>query len=221
MKVISPTFEIWTDVDGEKILKHIERVGRVCYKSEDRITEGSAAKFVGGLINRDHTAMIEHFSITVKFIIDRGISHEIVRHRMASYAQESTRYVNYSKGKYEGDIKFIDLKGGMNLDPKVSKLPVEAFNAIYDEWINACQDAEEHYNKMIELGATPQIARSVLPCSVKTELVATYNMREWRHFLKLRTDKAAHPQIREITIQLLNAFKEKIPVFFDDIEVQA
>lgn len=219
MKIIEPHFEIWTELDEDKILKHLEKVGRVCYKSEDKITEDSAAKFIGRLISHEHLSMIEHYNITVKFFVDRGISHEIVRHRVASYAQESTRYVNFANEKYSKNINIIDIKGGMNLDPKVSKLPIEKFNEIYDEWYSACQDAENHYNKMIELGATPQIARSVLPTSTKTELVATYNIREWRHFLKLRTSKPAHPQIREVTIQLLKEFQKQMPTLFGDIEI--
>lgn len=219
MKIIKPSFQIITPINPQQILKIVEEVGRTCYKSEDKITDNSCEKFVAGIINRGHEAVIEHYNITVRLVNDRGVSHEEVRHRIASYAQESTRYCNYSQDKFGNEITYIDLKGGMELDPKMVKLDAETAEAIYTEWINACEDAERHYFTMLELGATPQIARSVLNNSTKTEICITMNMREWRHFFKLRTAPAAHPQMREITIPLLNAFKENIPVFFDDIEV--
>lgn len=218
MKIIKPKFQIITPIDPQQILKTVEAVGRTCYKSEDKITDDSCEKFVAGIIKRGHEAVIEHYNITVRLTNDRGVSHEEVRHRIASYAQESTRYCNYSQDKFGNEITYIDLRGGMNLDPKVSGLDSETVAAIYAEWIAACEDAEKHYFKMLELGATPQIARSVLNNSTKTEICITMNMREWRHFFKLRTPASAHPQMREIAIPLLKAFKEKIPVFFDDIE---
>lgn len=221
MKVISPAFEILTPIDGIEILKTIETVGRTCYKSEDKITDDSCVNFVQGIINRGHEAVIEHYNITVRLTNDRGVSHEEVRHRIASYAQESTRYCNYAKDKFGNEITYIDIRGGMELDPKVSKLDAAVQSQIYDEWVEACLDAEKHYNKMISLGATPQIARSVLNNSTKTEICITMNIREWRHFFKLRTAPSAHPQIREIAIPLLNEFKKKIPVIFDDICVDA
>lgn len=143
-----------------------------------------------------------------------------MRHRIASYAQESTRYCNYSKDKFGNEITYIDLKGGMELDPKMKNLDAETVAAIYNEWLMACSDAERHYNRMIELGASPQIARSVLNNSTKTEICITANIREWRHFFKLRTPMAAHPQMREIAMMLLKEFKAKIPVLFDDIECE-
>lgn len=219
MKIIKPSFQIITPIDPEQILKTIEVVGRTCYKSEDKITEDSCRTFVAGIIKRGHEAVIEHYNITVRLINDRGVSHEEVRHRIASYAQESTRYCNYSNEKFGSEVTYIDIKGGMELDPKTKNLDAETFMAIYNEWLLACEDAELHYNKMLELGASPQIARSVLNNSTKTEICITMNMREWRHFFKLRTPLAAHPQMREIANPLLAEFKEKIPVFFDDIEV--
>jgi len=218
MRIIKPSFEIITPIDPEQILKTVEAVGRTCYKSEDKITDESCRTFVAGLIKRGHEAVIEHYNITVRLTVDRGVTHEVVRHRIASYAQESTRYCNYSQDKFGNEVTYIDLKGGMELDPKVSKLDAETAAAIYAEWIAACEDAERHYNRMIELGASPQIARSVLNNSTKTEICITMNMREWRHFFKLRTPIAAHPQMREGATPLLMEFKEKIPVFFDDIE---
>lgn len=206
MRIIKPSFEIITPIDPEQILKTVEAVGRTCYKSEDKITDESCRTFVAGLIKRGHEAVIEHYNITVRLTVDRGVTHEVVRHRIASYAQESTRYCNYSQDKFGNEVTYIDLKGGMELDPKVSKLDAETAAAIYAEWIAACEDAERHYNRMIELGASPQIARSVLNNSTKTEICITMNMREWRHFFKLRTSIAAHPQMREGATPFLMCF---------------
>jgi len=217
--LIAPSFEIITPIEPMQILKTIEAVGRTCYKSEDKITDDSCVRFVKNIIDRGHEAVIEHYNITVRLINDRGVSHEEVRHRIASYAQESTRYCCYSKDKFDNQVSYIDLLGSMKLDAQVSKLSPDKFQAIYNEWIAACQDAEDHYNKMIKLGATPQIARSVLNNSTKTEICITANLREWRNIFKLRTSPAAHPAIREIMIPLLKAFKIMLPVVFDDIEV--
>lgn len=218
MKSIAPHHIIETNVDGKEILKQIESAGRTCYKSEDKITDESAAKFVSALIKHGHEAMIEHNAITVRFICDRGVTHEIVRHRIASYAQESTRYCNYSNDKYDNEINVIDISGGIKLDSKMKNFDLDTIEAILQEWTIAMEDAEKHYMKMIELGATPQIARSVLPTSVKTEIVVTMNIREWRHFFKLRAAKDSHPQMREVAIPLLEEFKTLIPCVFDDIQ---
>ena len=191
MRIIEPGYEILTEISegGIKELQHIEKIARVCYKSESLITEDgkSAKKMIKMLIDRDHTAMIEHSSLSVKFIVDRGVSHELVRHRIASFAQESTRYVNYSNDKFGGECKFINIKNSIQLDKKVKNLPTDLIGTIIAEWIDAMNDAERHYLKMIQLGATPQIARSVLPNSTKTEITITANYREWRTFFKLRT----------------------------------
>lgn len=194
------------DVNGQEILKKIEKCGRVCYKSEGRITDGSAEKFVANIIKRGHEAVLEHASITVKFVVDRGVSHEIVRHRLASYCQESTRYCNYSKDDFGTEITFI------------KPFFLEKTGA-WCHWESACEEAETAYFNMLNWGCTPQEARSVLPNSLKTELVMTANLREWRTFFKLRTSEAAHPQMREVTIPLLEKFKQMIPVVFDDIKV--
>lgn len=218
MKYIKPYFIIETEINGIELLKQIEKIGRTCYKSENKITSDSAVNFVSKLIKSGHEAMIEHNSITVRFVCDRGVSHEIVRHRLASYGQESTRYCNYSNFKFNNEINTIDISGGISLDTKMSNFPVETIKLITDEWLLAMEDAESHYMKMIELGATPQIARGVLPASVKTEIVVTMNLREWRHFFKLRTAISSHPQMRELAIPLLEEFKKQIPVVFDDIQ---
>ena len=223
MNIMKPSFEILTPISdgGIEELKHIECIGRVCYKSEDKISEDgeTAKKFVKMLIDRGHEAMIEHSSLSVKFIVDRGVSHELVRHRIASFAQESTRYVNYSLDKFGNEINVIDINGGINLDNKMKNIDALDIADIVYEWRMAMQDAEKHYMKMIELGATPQIARSVLPNSTKTEITITANYREWRNFFKLRTASAAHPSMREVTIPLLKELKNRLPIIFDDIEV--
>ena len=224
MKTMQAGFEILTPISqgGLQELQFIERIGRVCYKSEGRITPDgeSAKKFVKMLIDRGHEAMLEHSSLSVKFTVDRGVSHEIVRHRIASFAQESTRYVNYSLDKFGGEINVIDLSNGIRLDNKMKEMDGETIAAVLTVWKEAMEDAERHYMKMLELGATPQIARSVLPNSTKTELTVTANYREWRNFFKLRTEKTAHPQMREVAVPLLQILKERLPVVFDDIEME-
>lgn len=217
MRLVPQKFEILSEVDGLQILKQIEKVGRTCYKSEDKITNDSCIDFVKNLIKRGHEAMLEHYNITVRLTTDRGVSHEIVRHRVASYAQESTRYCNYSRGKFGNTVTYIDIKPSIRFES--SKLTDNQIEAIYSEWLLACSDAENHYFKMLELGASPQMARSVLNNSTKTEICMTANLREWRHFFKLRTAKFAHPQIRELAIILLQEFKRFIPIIFDDIEI--
>ena len=221
MKVEEASFEILTPISegGIEELKKIERIGRICYKSEDKIKEdGSTAKtFVSGLIKHGHEAMLEHGSISVLFSVDRGITHEIVRHRVASFAQESTRYCNYSNEKFGKDITYININNGIKIEGKQA----QDISGICSEWYQACKDAENHYMKMIEYGASPQIARSVLPNSVKSQITVTANYREWRHILKLRaigTTGKPHPQMVEIMTKLLNKFHEVLPVLFDDIK---
>ena len=205
MKEIRPSFEIMDDIDGAKILQKLERCGRVCYKSEDKITEGSAEKFIGMIHKSGHESVLEHEKLTVKFICDRGVTHEIVRHRIASYSQESTRYCNYSKDKFGNELTFI--RPCFWADDSEE----------YAVWKQAMEEIEKTYVKLISLGAKPEEARSILPNSLKTEIVCTMNLREWRHFFRLRTAERAHPQIREISVALLDELKKRIPVIFDDI----
>ena len=207
MKIISPGFEFIQKPDGEQILRNLEYIGRVCYKSEDKITPDSAAKFVSILIKNGHESVIEHEKITVKITCDRGVSHEIVRHRLASYSQESTRYCNYNKDKFGNELTFIR-PYFWNDDPDK-----------YTVWEQIMAQIESAYLKLIETGAAPDEARTVLPNSLKTEIVMTMNLREWRHFFVLRTSPKAHSQMREITIPMLKAFREAIPVIFNDITV--
>ena len=215
-EIMNPFAEVMTNKNYMTYLvKHIEKIGRTCYKSEDKITETSHERFVRGLINRGHTAMIEHASITVKFTCDRGISHEIVRHRVASFAQESTRYCNYSKGQFGGEISVIAPPFDNN-DPQLSIESLEEYMA----WEQACLEAEKQYFRLIELGVKPELARDVLPTSTKTEVVVTMNLREWRHFFELRAlDRTgkAHPQIKELAIPLLREFGNYMPCVFGDL----
>ena len=212
MIIQKPTVEILSTESYDEMLRRVERIGRVCYKSEDRIEEGSAEKFIRGILRRGHESVIEHGSITVKFICDRGVTHEIVRHRIASYSQESTRYCNYVKEKFGSQITCIDLATGFCYD-----LNDETDRKKYDVWRQAMENAERSYFQMIQLGATPQEARSVLPNSLKTELVVTMDLREWRHFFRLRAAAAAHPQCREVARMLLDRFVKDYPVFFEDL----
>lgn len=205
MKIIKASVEFMQPVDGRTIMKHIEACGRVCYKSESRIEEGSAEKFLSNIVKRGHEAVLEHASVTVKFICDRGVSHEIVRHRMASYCQESTRYCNYSRGQFGGEITVIE------------PCYLEKNTPQWWSWVAACNESEEQYFNMLNGGCTAQEARAVLPNSLKTELVMTANIREWRHFLKLRCSMAAHPQMREVALMLLQMFYDEMPVLFGDI----
>ena len=209
MKIIEPSYTILSDISdgGIKELQFIEQAARTCYKSEDWITEdGESAKaLIRRLITSGHEAMLEHSSLSVRFVVDRGISHEIVRHRLFSFAQVSQRYCNYSKDKFGSEITFIN--------------PYFFNRYTYDVWEMACGDAETAYIKLIRAGATPQEARTVLPNSTATEIVVTGNYREWRHFLKLRTAGVAHPQMRQITIPLLRELQERIPIIFEDIGV--
>ena len=207
MRVINAGYEIISEISGTDILKSIESIGRVCYKSEERITKDSSEKFVANLLKRGHESVIEHEKITVKFICDRGVSHELVRHRIASFSQESTRYCNYSNEKFGKELTVIK--------PLFWKEESEQ----YKSWLNVMNLVEETYNSLVESGSKPEEARSILPNCLKTEIVVSMNLREWRHFFKLRTATAAHPQMREITIPLLSELKRKIPVVFDDIDI--
>ena len=218
-KIIKCGYEILTPLDpeiGMDILKHIERVARTCYKSETAITEQSSANMVRRLIANRHLAMLEHFSLSVKFITDRGVSHETVRHRIASYAQESTRYCNYGSDKFNNEITVISPLSAMEL-----KAPDSTdIGEWYDLWVEAICDAEKKYLRLIELGCPPEIARGVLPTSLKTEIVVTMNLREWRHFFELRvlgTTGKPHPQIYELAKPLLFKLNEYIPVVFEDL----
>ena len=213
MKIVKPKVEAWfhlpQQVDSEGITigepmhpeLFLEQVGRLCYKSEDKITNGSATKFIRMLDNRGHHAMLEHCIASVKFICDRGVTHEMVRHRIASYAQESTRYCNYTKDKFGNQISAI-------LPP--FKHPKES-DRVWNETLQVIEDA---YARLIKIGEPAQLARAVLPISVKTEIWSTYNLRQWQYVFKMRCAKTAHPQIREVMLKALAIFKRVVPAMF-------
>ena len=198
----------------DMILANIATAGRICYQSEGKIPD---AEFVRRLIKRGHESVLEHEKVSVVVLCDRGVSHEYVRHRVASYSQESTRYCNYSQEKFDGGVTYIDISDGIDRCPVTSKLNHDTIAAILLEWVKACKDAERHYLRMLDLGASPQIARSVLNNSTKTQLAITMNLREWRHFFSLRCDITAHPQMRELAELLLDMLHDAIPVIFDDL----
>lgn len=205
MRIVEPSFEILDEIKGEEILKKLERIGRVCYKSESRITNDSAKQFIANIIESGHESVIEHEKISVRIICDRGVSHEIVRHRIASYSQESTRYCNYADEKFGKELTLIK--------PVFWAEDSEEYKC----WLEIMQKIENSYNYLMEKGVKPQEARSILPNSLKTEIIVTMNLREWRHFFKLRTSLRAHPQMREVACAILDEFKKRIPVIFDDI----
>ena len=241
MKIIKAHYQIMTpDMDDPKTAAHIyreiEESGRTCYVSEAAMTDESGEKFVRTLVKNGHEAMIEHASMKVKFIVDRGVSHELVRHRLCSFAQESTRYCNYSKGKFGNMITVIEPCFLMDI-PKERRaeireetdsvvtsdrlpLVLEGKELQYYHWYNSCRGAERAYLSMLDAGATPQEARSVLPSSLKTTLIVKADMREWRNIFKLRAageHGKPHPQVLEVMVPLLNECKLKLPALFDDI----
>lgn len=219
VKIVEPSYTILSPVrrgcsnltpgyefDPSGILRLIELAGRTCYKSEDRITDDSADKFVRMVRERGHESVFEHSSLTVKFVVDRGVSHELVRHRLCAFSQESTRYCNYGKS---GEVTFVRPPFWGQAHP------------CYAKWFEAMHTAETLYLAFLAMGATPQEARSVLPNSLKTEVVTTANLREWRHILRLRTSKAAHPQMRQVMVPLLEELYAALPVLFEDLVQEA
>lgn len=206
MKIIEPSVELIDDFDAAAIMKKIERAGRVCYKSEGNIKDGSAEKFIRGIIKRGHESVIEHATISFKIICDRGVTHELVRHRLASYSQESSRFCDYSAGKFGGELTFIKPCFWQDDD------------ANFKIWLASMELAEKNYLTLRAGGARPEEARSILPNSLKTEIFVTMNLRELRHFLKLRTAAAAHPQMREVALKIYQILVEKLPAIFDDIQ---
>ena len=213
MKVIEQSHQILTPILQEAIYGLIECAGRTAYKSEDKITIDSAVPFIAKIIKLGHEAVLEHASFSVRFITDRGVTHELVRHRLCAYTQESTRYCNYG-GKDMLFIKPVFWEWQENKNKEVISIDAKALVWQYNMWT-----LEVAYNKLIKMGATPQEARSVLPNSLKTEIVCTANIREWRHIMRLRTAKSAHPQMRALMIPLLKELREKLPALFNDVGV--
>lgn len=210
MKIVKPEFNITalTEADPIRLMRHLEAMGRICYQSEGAITEDSYKQFLKNIIQRGHEAVLEHATVTAVVTCDRGVSHEIVRHRIASYCQESTRYCNYSKGKFGEEITVIEPCFWKESDPE------------YAAWLNICSKAEDAYFDLLLSGATPQEARSVLPNSLKTQIAITMNIREWRHFFRLRCSPAAHPQMAEVAKLGLIEMYDYFPVLFKDVYLE-
>lgn len=242
MIIVKPKFEILAIMgyDPEHELSScdtplalIEKAGRTCYKSEDKITPTSSIKFINALIASGHESVIEHSAMTVKFTVDRGITHELVRHRLAAFSQESTRYCNYSKEDEieviepfffdpNEELRQIDIPVAYDMNYSNTTLEIVGKETYmlnsFDVWCISCLTSEWAYMTLInEFGRSAQQARSVLPISLKAEIVVTANFREWRHILKLRCAKSAHPQMQEIMIPLKEELKKLIPVIFNDI----
>jgi len=211
----------WNTPDA---LQAIERAGRTCYKSEDKTTKTSAVMFVRKLIEKGHTAMIEHASASYRVICDRGVTHEIVRHRLFSYAQESTRYCNYKNAVEFIIPPWVDdavqmMRGAVTLCEEGLRRDQDHLMASHlsrgtREWLRACSYSETHYKYLLHTGWTPQQARSVLINSLKTEIVISGNLRQWMHFFDLRCATTAHPQMREVANMILNDMIERIPGVF-------
>lgn len=205
MKTILPSYKIYNMLPRDVILSHLEIAARTCYKSEDKITPDSAEDLLKRLVRIGHESVMEHISFSVRFTCDRGITHELVRHRLCAFSQESTRYANYSKEKFGSEITVIE--------PFFWKEGSEA----HELWWIGCSEAEELYLSLLELGATAQEARSVLPTCLKADIVTTTNLREWKHIFSLRCAKASHPQIRQLMLPLLFEVSSLVPIIFDDL----
>ncbi len=202
MNIVEQGVDLLTSTPNPE--QHIERCGRIAYKSEDRISRGTAAAFIRKIIELGHESVLEHASATLVVVCDRGISHEIVRHRIGSYTQESTRFCNYSRSRFGSEITVIE--------------PPDLPSELRNNWYNSCVNAEIAYQFLVQQGVGPQISRSVLPTCLKTEIAITYNFREWRHFLRLRLASAAHPQMRAIAKMIHSRLITLAPACFDAIK---
>ena len=221
MRLIKPYTEILNKVDGMERLKFLELCGRVCYKSEDLITDDSAKSLITAIVKRGHESVLEHVSMSVRFVCDRGVSHELVRHRLCAFSQESTRYCDYSKDKFNKEITFIippwvDVKEGVYKLNGTTPFSLESDWGANNCWFHSLLVSEIRYFSMLKEWS-PQQARSVLPNSLKTEIIVTANLREWKHIFRLRTAKEAHPQMAELMRPLLDEFKTIFPIIYDEI----
>ena len=205
MKIIEPVVEI-EKVDYNKMMKNLERACRTCYRSEDKITEESYKTLLKNCINRGHESILEHEKITIRMTCDIGVYKDLTRHRHASFSIESTRYCNYGKDKFDNQIKFIE------------PVNIEKNTKLYEEWQKTCEEIEKHYIKMVNLGATPDQMRMILPHSTAAEVTMTANIREWKHILSLRCTKHAHPAVEQVMIPLLLHLKKNMPEIFESIE---
>ena len=204
VQVVKSSFEFLTPVDADFVLRHIENCGRTCYQSFDKKDDTSHLRFLKHIVSRHHESVIEHFSVSVKFIMDRAIANELVRHRLASFSQESTRYCCYAKEKFGNEITVI------------KPVMLEEGTQAYDTWKNSMEAIEKAYLTMLEQGQTPETARAVLPCCLKTQIVVSANLREWKHIFSMRCSDAAHPDIRFLMRDLKKEFQKRIPIIFDE-----
>lgn len=210
MEFIEPSYEILTPIDRDYFYSHCEKIARKCYKSENKITQGSAEKLIRNLIKMGHEAMIEHApTISVNFIHNRGFSHEMVRHRLCSFAQESQRYVKYENS----NMQFIT-PYWLDKD-KAMIIPEETIK--YKLFIEACENCEKNYKFFRNMNVKAQEARDVLINDIKTEIVVTTNIREWRNIFKLRIAPDAHPDMHRVMKPLLKDLYNQLPAFFYDI----
>ena len=225
MIFVKPSIE-FMDMNSMGI-KLIELAARTCYKSEDKIGEGTAEEMVRRLLKSGHEAMVEFGWLCYRVICDRGVTHEIVRHRLFSFAQESTRWCNYKggvtfivppwisipSGLWGVEVTF-DTDGGLDRpDKRINRSIMYAGEAFI--WLRDMQRSEHAYQALIRKDWSPQRARAVLPNALKTEIVMGANIREWRHFFKMRCSPKAHPQMREIAYMLLEDAQRRVPVVFD------
>ena len=208
MKWIESSVTPVCDINASDLIRKVEIAARTCYRSEDLIGEGTAYKLIRNCISRGHESVIEHASITFSIVCDRGVSHELVRHRLASYSQESTRYCSYNKDKFGKGLTFI----------QPWWMQEEGYEKAADAIDTATSAAEHEYLRMIQDGFPPDVARCVLPNCLATTVVVTMNMRELRHFLKLRLSKKAHPDIRKIAKCIVQMLKDnELEIFIEDI----
>jgi thymidylate synthase (FAD) len=236
--------------DGEEVLRLLEEAARTCYKSEGKIHPGercrkcrcapqpcvdcpdcsgsrwtkepSSHKLIRKLLRIGHLSVIEHCSITVKFVVNRGVTHELVRHRLASYSQQSTRYCNYSNERHCMGLNIIEPSHRRDMGDRPQPYDPGSADDIawqrWQTWMAALQHIEQAYLRLIELGEKPQEARDILPIGLAAPIVMTANLREWRHVFWLRAiNEKAHPQIREVMLPLLAELQQRIPLIFDDV----
>lgn len=205
MKIVEPYIEV-EPINGIEIMKKIEKACRTCYRSEGNITEDSYKRLLQNCITRGHESVLEHEKVSVRINADIGVYKDLTRHRIASFSIESTRYCNYGKDKFDNEIKFI------------KPCNIEEGTELYEKWHNACKEIENNYMEMVELGATPDQMRMILPHSTASEIAMTANIREWKHILELRTTTHVHPAVRQVMIPLLLYFKEEMPEIFGGID---
>lgn len=204
MRIVEPWIKV-EKIDGKQIMKRIERACRTCYRSEGKITEDSYKKLIKNCITSGHESVLEHEKVTVRIYSNIGSYKDLTRHRFASFSVESTRYCSYDKDKYGNEIAIMN---PVYIEDK----------EVYEVWKKTMEEMEKGYMEMKRLGASTDMCREVLPHSTAGEYTMTANIREWKHILKLRTNKRVHPSIRQVLIPLLKYFKEQMPEIFDDVE---